>query len=299
MEYTQLGKSDLKISRISLGCMSLGINYEHAATLLDKALEMGINYWDTADLYDKGENERIVGRFLKGRRDQVVIGTKVGNQWREDGTGWNWNPRKEYIIEAVEKSLGRLGTDYLDLYQLHGGTMGDPKEEVVEAFEKLQAAGKIRWYGISSIRPNVIRWYADHSNMVSVMMQYSLLDRRPEEEALDLLKQKGAGVLVRGAVAKGLLAGTPPQSPYLEHSPETLIRLQHTLQNYAGGRATPGQLAMRYVLDHPAVSSIVAGASKIFQVEENAKAADLMPLSEATRKTLQEAVPAGFYTQHR
>ncbi|MDQ3289799.1 MAG: aldo/keto reductase, partial [Bacteroidota bacterium] len=174
MQYKVLGKSDLQVSTISFGCMSLSPNNPaESIRLLKEAFANGITYFDTADLYDKGENEKIVGQAFRENRQQVIIATKVGNQWRPDGSGWDWNPRKDYILKAVEGSLQRLHTDYLDLYQLHGGTLDDPIDETIEAFELLKQQGKIRYYGISSIRPNVIREYVKRSNIVSVMMQYS------------------------------------------------------------------------------------------------------------------------------
>ena len=157
MKYRQLGNSDLKISEISFGCMSLEEDFNHTQKLIHKGIDSGINYFDTADLYQKGTNELMLGAAIKNRRDKVIIGTKVGNQLREDGNGWDWNPSKKYIIRAVEQSLARLQTDYIDLYQLHGGTIDDPIDETIDAFETLKKEGKIRYYGISSIRPNVIR----------------------------------------------------------------------------------------------------------------------------------------------
>src|SRR5215216_5035972 len=210
MQYYQLGKSSLQVSRIGFGCMSLKKDGASAEKILQHALELGINYFDTADLYDKGENEVILAKALKEKRNNIVLATKAGNVWRKDGTGWDWNPKKEYILGAVEGSLKRLQTDYIDLYQLHGGTIDDPIDETIEAFELLKQQGKIRHYGISSIRPNVIREYVKRSNIVSVMMQYSLLDRRPEETCLPLLQQHGIAVVTRGSVAQGLLVDKPP-----------------------------------------------------------------------------------------
>ncbi|HTM91038.1 MAG TPA: aldo/keto reductase, partial [Flavisolibacter sp.] len=179
MIYHQLGKSDLQISRIGFGCMSLKPNDPQSEKILHRAIELGINYFDTADLYDKGANEELLGRVLKEKRNQIILATKAGNHWRADGSGWDWNPRKEYILKCADESLKRLQTDYIDLFQLHGGTMNDPIDETMEAFEQLLKEGKIRYYGISSIRPNVIRHWSQHSNIVSVMTQNSLLDRRP------------------------------------------------------------------------------------------------------------------------
>jgi aryl-alcohol dehydrogenase-like predicted oxidoreductase len=173
MRYKQLGKSELKISKIGFGCMSLKGGRQENQKLVDCAMELGINYFDTADLYEKGMNEEMIGNALKKQRDKVVIATKVGNVWRADGSEWDWNASKEYILSSVEQSLKRLKTDYIDLYQLHGGTIDDPITETIEAFELLKQQGKIRYYGISSIRPNVIKTYVERSNIVSVMMQYS------------------------------------------------------------------------------------------------------------------------------
>ena len=179
MTFLKLGKSALNISRIGFGCMSLKPGQADMQLIIDRAIANGINYFDTADLYDKGLNEINIGKALRGKRKDVVIATKAGNQWRADGSGWDWNPSKKYILACAEQSLKRLQTDYIDLYQLHGGTMEDPIDETIEAFELLQQQGKIRYYGISSIRPQVIREYVLRSNIVSVMMQYSLADRRP------------------------------------------------------------------------------------------------------------------------
>jgi len=157
MEYTSLGKSTLEISRIGFGAMSLKIGKDANAKLLHEAVAHGVNFFDTADLYDKGMNEESIGTALKEKRKELIIATKAGNQWRADGSGWDWNPNPKYILECVENSLQRLQTDYIDLYQLHGGTLEDPIDEIIGTFEQLKAQGKIRYYGISSIRPNVIR----------------------------------------------------------------------------------------------------------------------------------------------
>jgi aryl-alcohol dehydrogenase-like predicted oxidoreductase len=241
---------------------------EHGAesiALLHKALDLGINYYDTADLYDQGENEVLVGKALRSKRQALYIATKVGNQLRPDGTGWDWNPTRAYILDAVEHSLKRLQTDYIDLYQLHGGTIDDPMDETIEAFELLKDQGKIRAYGISSIRPNVIGEYVARSNIASVMMQYSLLDRRPEESCLELLRENGIGVMVRGAVAKGLLVDKPPKA-YLGYTLEEVRQMSNAVKQVSsyGSRdatadRTPAQAALQFVLQNQAVCSVVAG----------------------------------------
>ena len=157
MKNNRLGSSDLMVSEIGLGCMSLGTEETPAISLIHEALDHGINLLDTADLYDDGRNEEIVGKAVKGRRSQVILATKVGNRRIPGQEGWVWDPSKDYILSEVKNSLKRLNTDYIDLYQLHGGTIDDPMEETIEAFEQLKKEGWIRQYAISSIRPNVIR----------------------------------------------------------------------------------------------------------------------------------------------
>ena len=312
MQYKLLGKSGLNISIIGLGAMSLPDKDELKATrIIHRAMELGINYIDTADLYNKGINETIIGKALKGKRESVVLATKVGNQWKNDGTGWDWNPRKEYILSAVEESLRRLQTDHIDIYQLHGGTIEDPIDETIEAFELLKQEGKIRHYGISSIRPNVIREYAQRSRIISVMMQYSLADRRPEEEMLEFLQAKNIGVLVRGALAQGMLVNKPAKD-YLGHSAVAIEKAAAAVQelsykNLRDGtdqqsslkKRTAAQTAIRYVLQHPAVTAAVVGVSRLEQLEEIAGTSDSDPLDEHEFRLLASSIPANTYDQHR
>lgn len=298
MEFTTLGKSDLRISKISLGCMSLSGSVSEAQKVIDKALESGINYFDTADLYESGENESKLGALLQSRRKEVVIATKVGNQMRADGSGWDWNPRKEYILSAVEESLKRLKTDYIDHYQLHGGTIDDPIDETIEAFEILKAQGKIRYYGISSIRPNVIREYVGKSNIESVMMQFSLLDRRPEEEAFPILEDNHISVLARGVVAQGLLAGKDPKV-YLERPTEEVEAAARAIREVAGAGRTMTQTAILYVLSKKAVASAVFGTGSVQHLSEAIAAFHVPPLGADELAYLDEQVKPNLYTVHR
>jgi aryl-alcohol dehydrogenase-like predicted oxidoreductase len=298
MQYNQLGKSDLRVSEVSFGCMSLGDDHAENARLLHRAADGGINLFDTADLYDKGANEETVGRAFGGMRQKVIIATKVGNQWRPDGSGWDWNPRKAYILEAVEGSLRRLGTDYIDLYQLHGGTLDDPIDETIEAFELLKAQGKIRQYGISSIRPNVIREYVRRSNIASVMMQYSLLDRRPEETALELLRGHGIGVLARGSLAKGLLVSKAPEN-YLNYAAEDVKKAAAAVHAQSGAVRDRAAVAVRFVLGHPAVTSTVLGIRTLPQLEAGLAAGRTAPLAGPEADALRSALPANTYAEHR
>ncbi|MBX2873435.1 MAG: aldo/keto reductase [Saprospiraceae bacterium] len=297
MEYKQLGNSALNVSRLSLGGMSFHTE-EQARPIIHEALDLGINYFDTADLYDKGENERIIGKLLKEQRQHIILATKVGNQWREDGSGWDWNPSKTYIKAAVKESLKRLQTDYIDLYQLHGGTIDDPIDETIEAFEELRQEGWIRAYGISSIRHNVIREYVQRSKIISNMMQYSLFDRRPEEFALDHLANHSVGVLVRGGIAKGLLANKAARA-YLGHEISVVKEVQDLLDGQLSGEQQRGHLALAYCWQHPAVASIVIGASSAEQLRQNAEAIKHQPLDLRLYQELQANTPRWQYEKHR
>ena len=288
----------MKISRIGFGCMSLDAGNSAAEKILQQAVSWGINFFDTADMYQRGLNEELVGRAFKGIRDKVILAGKVGNQWRPDGSGWDWNPTKKYILEAVEKSLQRLQTDYIDLYQLHGGTINDPMDETIEAFELLKAQGKIHYYGISSIRPDVIREYVKRSGIVSVMMQYSLIDRQPEEEMLDLLYKNNIGVLARGSLAKGLLV-SKPATAFLNYSAEQVKLAADAIRNLSDEKRKPTQTALQFVLQNPAITSSVVGIRTLDQLNEAVVAMDSKPLNPKERERLTNAIPANVYEDHR
>ena len=298
MEYCLLGKSDLNISRIGLGCMSLDPSDPQSENILHMAMEGGINYFDTADLYNKGQNEVMLGKAFRNKRNGLILATKVGNQWRKDGSGWDWNPSKKYILTSIDQSLDRLQTDHVDLYQLHGGTIEDPIDDVIEAFEMLKSAGKIRYYGISSIRPNVIREYVKRSSIVSVMMQYSLLDRRPEEEMFSLLKQNQIGVLARGTVAKGLLISKPAEH-YLNYSAEQVLKTASSVKLVSGNRSNPLETSVHFVLKNPAVSSAVIGIRTETQLKEALAIRGSGLLGEDQMETLRNVLPANKYIDHR
>jgi aryl-alcohol dehydrogenase-like predicted oxidoreductase len=300
-----LGRSGIEVSTVGLGCMTLGTDKGKAERIIRAALDLGVTLFDTADLYDHGVNEEIVGDTLRGVRGRVVIATKVGNRWRPDDSGWDWDATEKYILGEVHESLRRLRTDCIDLYQLHGGTMEDPAEETVSAFERLMKEGSIRAWGISSIRQNVVRRYAamaasGAARLTSEMVQYSILDRRPEEQILETARGAGFGVLVRGAVAGGLLAGKPPAA-YLDLSASEVRAAQEALRAISGpgSDSAMAQAAVRFALSHPAVTAVVVGASSAEQVEANVAAADAPAMSRADQETLRAAVRQLRYTSHR
>lgn len=279
--------------------MSLPSDQKEADNIIQVALENGINYFDTADLYNKGENEKIVGNALKSNRQNVILATKVGNRLNNSGDGWSWDPTKEWITDAVHASLKRLQTDYIDVYQLHGGTMEDNVDEVIDTMESLQKEGLIREYGISSIRPNVIDRFLRKSNAVSVMMQYSLLDRRPEEW-FSLLEDHQASLFTRGTVAKGLLTADGlnraiKTKEYLSYTQKDLVDTIEKLQIL---EAPIASIALQFVLQRKVTGSLIIGASNSEQLLESIEAyKQQVPdtiLLKATEITKQE-----LYMEHR
>ena len=268
-------KSGIEISELGLGCMSLGTDFKQAQPIIERAIEQGITYFDTADMYDKGINEEIVGRALKQyqHRDDIVIGTKVGNKLTADGHT-TWDPSKAYIKEAVKGSLKRLGLDHLDLYQLHGGTIDDPLDETISAFDELKQEGVIRAYGISSIRPNVIDYYLKHSQIDTIMSQFNLIDNRPEA-LLDAIHDKNVKVLARGPVFKGLLTANSVDALDQKFKDGifdyTHDDLGETIASIKEIESNLTALTFNYLTSHDALGSIIVGASSVEQLDENVK----------------------------
>ncbi|TWT28271.1 aldo/keto reductase [Planomicrobium sp. CPCC 101110] len=299
MKKVNLGNSPLKVSEIGFGCMSLPIDSKQASAIVEEAVANGINYFDTADLYNKGENETLVGHALKRRRQDVIIATKVGNRWSRDSDEVTWNATKPYILEQVHNSLRRLQTDYIDLYQLHGGMISDDAEETIDAFESLKKEGLIREYGISSIRPNVIKRFLAKSDIVSIMMQYSLFDRRPEEWLSDI-GSAGRSVVTRGTLAKGLLTNdglrrAEKMGSYLTYSES---ELKSTLQKLMGIHDNLHALSLHSILQNSTVASVVAGASSPQQIKDTI-AAYGTPVSADQIKEAKKAAKQDIYQEHR
>lgn len=302
MKKRNLGSTSIKISELGLGCMSLGIQENEAISTIHAAIDAGINYFDTADLYDFGRNEEIVGKALKGRRDQVILATKVGNRWNEMKDSWSWDPSKEYIKEAVKDSLRRLNTDYIDYYQLHGGTIEDQYEVTIEAFEELVKDGFIRHYGISSIRPNVINRFVNHSSIQGVMMQYNVLERRPEE-FFPLFEKHTISVIARGSVAKGLLTNQWKKKltnkGYLSYSEKECVDTLQKLLQILDEDQSLHSLALQFLLENKVVSSLAIGARNKDQLIENINAYNAKPLNWQQLTQIKEICHLTKYADHR
>ena len=298
MKYRNLGKTGIRVSEIGFGCMSLGKNSEaQSIRLVHQAIDAGINYFDTADFYKAGDNEKLIGKAIKEHRSRIVLATKVGNKSKPgDGTGFDWDPSKKHILKAIDESLKRLQTDYINLYQLHGGTIDDPIDETIEAFEILKQQGKILHYGISSIRPNVIREYVKRSNIESVMMQYSLLDRRPEEAMLSLLEEHKISVMARGALAQGILIDKPARE-YLGVGLEEVSLFKAKLDWLQATGYDKANLALQYVLNRSAVTSAVIGFGTSMQLEDILKPPRIV--DQSIIEKLGTDLPAKRYERHR
>lgn len=282
--------------------MSIGTDRQAALNILHRAFDLGINFFDTADLYDQGKNEELVGEAFAGRRQDVIIATKVGNRFEPGKPGWTWDASPAYISSAVERSLKRLNTDYIDLYQIHGGTMEDDFEGIVETMESLKERGLIRAYGISSIRPTVILRYLAGSHLDSIMMQYSLLDRRPEEW-FSRISEAGVSVIARGPLASGLLASNGKRlnedDTYLDRDAVQVANAARAVATMETPARSASQASLRYALYPDVVATAIPGASQLAQLEENAKTANVNPLTESEIRSLRKAVPVNYYTQHR
>lgn len=296
MKKRKLGNSTLTISELSLGCMSLPSTISEATEVIETALAAGINYFDTADLYDKGINEEIVGTLLKNHRHDIILATKVGNRWNNEEDGWTWDASSKYIKEAVKDSLKRLQTDYIDIYQLHGGTIDDQQEEIIFTFEELKKEGLIREYGISSIRPNVFVPFVEKSNAISTMMQFNIFDQRAEEW-FSTIQAANASVVTRGSIAKGLLTAEWKKrlKPYMSYSEQEAKDVLEKIEAQFGNIHTA---ALAFNLQYEAVASTVIGARTKEQLQTNLDAYnqihlldDIASIKQFTRKDI--------YTEHR
>ncbi|MDQ4489402.1 aldo/keto reductase [Sinomonas sp. ASV486] len=323
MEYTRLGTSGLRVSRLALGCMSFGdasrgfsewaLDDDAAAPLFRQAVELGITFWDTANVYGYGSSEEIVGRAIRSytSREDVVLATKVFFPLHEGPGGRGLSRRA--IMEQVDASLSRLGTDYVDLYQIHRFDPETPVEETMEALHDVVKAGKARYLGASSMWAWQFQkmQHAAEANgwtrFVSMQDQYSLVMREEEREMMPLLVDQGVGSLPWSPLAKGRLtrpwsdqhtqrAETDPlQSRYSGEVNEPIVS---AVQRVAEARGVPmAQIALAWVLHNPVVTAPIVGATKPHHLADAAAALELT-LSEDEARALEEhytpRMPSGF-----
>ena len=296
MEYKNLGRSGLQVPVVGLGCNNFGRRCDQGATsaVVDKALELGVTFFDTADIYGPGGlSEEYLGVALQGKRREAIIATKFVGPMGE-GPLWGGGSRR-YIFDAVDASLRRLQTDYIDLYQIHFPDGKTPIEETLRALDDLVRQGKVRYFGCSNFTGWQVveaQWIAktEHfSPLVSAQNQYNLLDRRIERELVPACDAYGLGVLPYFPLASGFLTGkyrpgeAAPEGTRLaaaggmadrvltEGNFQTLAKLEAFAES-AGHSMV--ELAIGWLASQPHVSSVIAGATKPEQVEQNVRAAE-------------------------
>lgn len=315
MKYTNLGRSGLQVSRICLGCMSFGskkwrewvIEEQDSRPVIKKALELGINFFDTANMYSVGVSEEILGRALKDfvNRDEVVIATKVFFPMSELPNQGGLS--RKHIFASIDASLKRLGTDYVDLYQIHRWDYNTPIEETMEALSDLVKIGKVRYLGASSM----FAWQfakaiytAKHngwSSFISMQNHYNLAYREEEREMLPLCREEGIGVIPWSPLARGLLSGnrTLDQAKTLRAEKDDFAKKLYyiagdfTIADRVAELATkkgvtPSQLALGWLLNKPVVVAPIIGTSKPSQLED-AIGALSVTLSVEEENFLEEA----------
>ena len=296
MEYKNLGSSGLRVSVVGLGCNNFGRRCDQAATtaVVEKALDSGVTLFDTADVYGpRGLSEEFLGVALKGKRREAIIATKFMGPMGE-GTLWSGASRR-YIFDAIDASLKRLDTDYVDLYQIHFPDVNTPIAETMRALDEVVRSGRARYVGCSNFAGWQVveaQWVArsgHFSEFVSAQNQYNLLDRRIERELVPAADAYGLGVLPYFPLASGFLTGkykqgeAPPEGTRLaagggmadrvlnEGNFETLQKLQSFAES-AGHNML--ELAIGWLASQPHVSSVISGATKPEQVEQNVAAAE-------------------------
>ena len=314
MEYRKLGSAGLKVSVVGIGCNNFGMRMDQAATtaVVDAAIAAGINFFDTADVYGASKSETMLGQALAGRRHDVVIATKFGGPMGEGPL--HRGGARRHVVAAAEASLLRLGTDYIDLYQQHFPDQDTTVEETLRALEDLVRSGKVRYLGNSNYSGWQIAdadWTARAagvSRFVTAQNNYSLIDRRMEREVLPACERFGLGLLPYFPLASGLLTGkysrdvAPPPGTRLAAAGALAARalndrnfvIVEALTAYAAQHdKSLLSLAFAWLLARPAISSVIAGATRAEQVAANAAAADWQLTPDQARQIADLAPISG------
>ena len=310
LEQRQLGKSALRVSAIGLGCMGLSGVYgpaddNESLTLIQKAIDLGVNHLDSSDMYGWGHNETLIGKALQGRRDQVILATKFG-QVQNPGGPNQVNGRPEYVIEACNTSLKRLGVNVIDLYYQHRVDPNVPIEETVGGMKRLVEQGKVRFLGLSEAAPETVRRAHRVHPLAALQSEYSILYRQQAEDTLPTLRELGISFVAYSPLGRSLLTGQvqkpadiPEGDRRLAHprfQGQNLVRnieLVHRLEAIARERGcTPGQLVLAWLLAQGPEVVAIPGTKRLDRLQENLGALNVK-LSPADVASIGETVPAG------
>jgi aryl-alcohol dehydrogenase-like predicted oxidoreductase len=296
MEYRNLGRHGPVVSAIGLGCMPMSGSYgaadeEAGIATIRRALDLGVTLLDTADIYGNGHNEQLVGRAIKGRRDEVILATKFGNVRDEQGRPAGISGRPEYVRQACQSSLQRLGVDHIDLYQQHRVDRDTPIEETIGALAELVADGKVRYIGLSEALPPDLRRAASVHPITSLQSEYSLLERSVESEILPVCEELGIGFLPFAPLVRGLLGGSLHSTTALDESdfrrqgrfPRVLGENLADNEKLAGVVASiatehgvsPAQIALAWLLARQPWIVPIPGTKRTSYLEENSRAVEV------------------------
>lgn len=293
MPYTNLGETGLEVSRLCLGCMNFGGRTEEASSIeiIDRAIEAGINFLDTANVYNDGRSEEIVGEAIDGRRDELVIATKVYGEMADRPNGQGLS--RKHILEQAEASLDRLGTDYIDLYQIHRWDQNTPIKETLEALDYLVNEGKVRYIGASTMAGWQFMKALKTSDelglerFVCMQPEYSLISRHEEANLLPVCTDQGTGVIPWSPLGGGFLTGKydrtaapddarmadePPADRWDDAAWQVLDRVQELAEKKD---ATPTEIALAWTLHKDVVTAPIIGPRTLDQLEENLGAVEI------------------------
>jgi aryl-alcohol dehydrogenase-like predicted oxidoreductase len=311
MQTRRLGSEGLRVSAQGLGCMGMSEFYgsadeDEAIATIDRALELGITFLDTADMYGPFTNEKLVGRAIADRRDEVVLATKFGNERAEDGGFLGINGKPDYVHRACDASLRRLGVDHIDLYYQHRVDKTVPIEETVGAMAELVEQGKVRHLGLSEASPQTIRRAHAVHPITALQTEYSLWTRDPEEAVLPTVRELGIGFVAYSPLGRGFLSGaiTKPddlaEDDFRRRNPrfqrenfDKNLELVDRVREIAAEKdVTPGQLALAWLLHRGDDIVPIPGTKRRRYLEENAAASEI-ELTQDDLARIDEAAPAG------
>lgn len=311
MKQRALGSSELTVSALGLGCMGMSEFYgagddEESVATIHRALDLGIAFLDTSDMYGRGHNEELVGRAIKDRRDEVVLATKFGIVRTDDPRERGITGRPEYVRQACDASLARLGVDVIDLYYQHRVDRTVPIEETVGAMGELVEAGKVRFLGLSEAAPATIRRAVSVHPIAALQTEYSLWSRDPEDEILPTCRELGIGFVAYSPLGRGFLTGgitrfsDLAEDDFRRFSPrfqgenfDRNLALVDRIKALAGEKGcTPSQLALAWLLAQGEDIVPIPGTKRRRYLEENAAAIDVR-LSAEDLTRIAELAPVG------